>query len=261
MAKKTRSAKKKHSLTTSISQAEKQLAFIQQHFLQEDYPEVVRECERLLNYLPQRSPLRVEALIFLGNAHALLQSYPESFQVFTEAVALEPQSYDLWFNRGQASLFTSRIGLAYKDFLRAKELDTKGELKKELEKVLKLSGKAVKNALKMRGPDFTLDQLVKQEELFLQGMNLMEAGQWEKAEQHFRSAIAMGDFLPQPWGNLGISLVMLERYDESEAALQRALAIDPKYALAKQNLQLLPEVRRNGPPALLGVYSQSVKRR
>src|SRR5260370_763222 len=204
MTKKTPSAKKKHSFTTSVSQAEKQLALIQQQFFQKDYPEVVRECESLLSYLPQRSPQRVEVLIFLGNAHALLQNYPKSFQIFTEAIALEPQSYDLWFNRGQASLFTSRFGQAHKDFLRAKELDTKGELKKELERNLKLSRKAVEDSLKMRGPDFTLDQLVEQEELFQHGMDLAETGQWEKAEPHFRAAIAMGDCLPQPWGNLGI---------------------------------------------------------
>ncbi len=31
----------------------------------------------------------------------------------------------------------------------------------------------------------------------------------------------MGDCLPQPWGNLGICLMMQERYDEAEAALKR----------------------------------------
>lgn len=147
----------------------------------------------------------------------------------------------------------SRIGQAHKDFLRARELDTKGEIKKELEKNLNLSGKAVEDALKMCGPAFTLDQLIEQEEHFQHGMDLMEAGQWEQAESHFRATIAMGDCLPQPWGNLGISLMMQERYDEAEAALQRALVIDPKYTLARQNLRLLPEVRRNGPPALFGV--------
>jgi Tfp pilus assembly protein PilF len=63
----------------------------------------------------------------------------------------------------------------------------------------------------------------------------------------------MGDCLPQPWGNLGIGLMMQERYDEAEAALKRALVIDPRYTLAKNNLAALPEIRRTGPPAMVGI--------
>ena len=81
----------------------------------------------------------------------------------------------------------------------------------------------------------------------------MEAGEWEEAEQAFRTAIAMGDCLPQPWGNLGISLMMQERYDEAEAALRRALVIDPRYKLAKENLAALPGIRRTGIPPMVDI--------
>jgi tetratricopeptide (TPR) repeat protein len=67
----------------------------------------------------------------------------------------------------------------------------------------------------------------------------------------FQASIEFGDCLPQPWGNLGICLMMQERYDESEAALKRALVIDPKYSIAKKNLQALPETRRKGPPEMV----------
>jgi len=102
----------------------------------------------------------------------------------------------------------------------------------------------------MRGPHFTLDQLIEQEDHFQNGLQLVEAGQWQEAEQAFRASIDMGDCLPQPWGNLGISLIMQERYDEAEAALKRALVIDPKYTLAKKNLAALPTIRRTGPPII-----------
>jgi Tfp pilus assembly protein PilF len=61
----------------------------------------------------------------------------------------------------------------------------------------------------------------------------------------------MGDCLPQPWGNLGICLMMQERYDE--AALKRALVIDPRYTLAKSNLAALLEIRRTSPPARIDI--------
>ena len=120
-------------------------------------------------------------------------------------------------------------------------------------KELKFARKLAKESVKLRGPDFTLDQLIEQEDLFQRGLNQMEAGQWEEAEQALRASIAMGDCLPQPWGNLGLCLMMQERYDEAEAALNRALVIDPNYAIAKRNLAALPEIRRTGPPKTVGI--------
>lgn len=105
----------------------------------------------------------------------------------------------------------------------------------------------------MRGPNFTLDQLIEQEDLFQRALSLMEQGQWSEAEQAFKASIALGDCLPQPWGNLGICLIMQERYDEAEAALKHALVIDPKYTLAKRNLMMLPETRRTGPPEMIEI--------
>ncbi len=63
----------------------------------------------------------------------------------------------------------------------------------------------------------------------------------------------MGDCLTQLWGNLGICLMVQERYDEAEASLKRALVIDPQYALAKSHLASLPEIRRKGPPEIVTV--------
>lgn len=76
----------------------------------------------------------------------------------------------------------------------------------------------------------------------------MQAQQWSLAEQAFRQVIQMGDCLPQPWGNLGGCLIMQQRYDEAEAALKRALEIDPNYRHARDNLALLPQTRRLGHP-------------
>ena len=51
---------------------------------------------------------------------------------------------------------------------------------------------------------------------------------------------------------------MQERYDEAERALKRAIEIDPKYTIAKQNLTALPEIRRKGPPDIV-VMSEPFK--
>jgi len=107
--------------------------------------------------------------------------------------------------------------------------------------------------MKLRGPDFTLDQLIEQEDLYQRGVDMMVQGEWEEAERFFKQSIEMGDCLPQPWGNLGNCLMMQERYDEAEAALRRALVIDPRYKIAKNNLAMLPQTRRTGPPKEIGI--------
>jgi tetratricopeptide (TPR) repeat protein len=253
MSRKSKPSKQKKHVTANSSPVDKYLDLIGHQIFQGNYPEAVAHCERLLNYLPRQAPQRVDVLEQLGIAQAMLQNFSQSYEAFTEALALEPNSADLWYNRCSASRFTSRFGQALRDIERAIELNTRRELADKFDKELKFSRKVAEESRKLRGPYFTLDQLVEQENHFQQGLTLMEAGEWEEAKQAFQASITMGDCLPQPWGNLGICLLMQERYDEAEVALKRALEIDPKYTIAKNNLAALPEFRRTGPPDMVAL--------
>src|SRR5947209_7851611 len=254
MSKKSKPSKQKKSATTSLSsQADRYLDLVGHQIFQGDYAGAVINCERLLNYLPKSAPQRVDALDQMGTAQAMLKNFPQSYAAYTEALSLDPNNAALWFNRGMASRFTSRFGRSLRDYERAKELNLRPELAEKLEDELKFARTVVEGSLKLRGPNFTLDQLIEQEDYFQNGLQMMAAGEWEEAEHAFQASIALGDCLPQPWGNLGISLMMQERYDEAEAALRRALVIDPKYTLAKQNLAALPQVRRTGPPQIVDI--------
>jgi tetratricopeptide (TPR) repeat protein len=255
MAKKSRRQKQRAvtSSPSSTTQFDRYFALIQQQVVHENYVEAIATCQRLLNILPPRSPLRVDALLQLGVSHAMLQNFPESYEAFTEALAINPNDAEVWYNRGMASRFTSRFGRSLRDYQRAGELNTRPEMNRRIEKEIRFAEKMVKNSLRLRGPRFTLDELIEQEDLFQHGLESMQAGRWQEAEEAFRTSIAMGDCLPQPWGNLGLSLMMQERYDEAEEALKRALVIDPQYAIAKSNLALMPEIRRNGPPDIFEI--------
>jgi len=218
-----------------------------------NYTEAVPNCQRLLNYLPQHAPRRALVLTHLGTAQGMLQNFPESYEAFTAALALNPNNVQFWYNRSEASRFTDRHGQALRDIEHAIELNTSTELAEKFDEALKVSHKIAEESMKAREPNFTLDQLIEQEELLQQGLKLMKAGNWTEAGQAFEAGIAIGDGLPQPWGNLGICLMMQERYDEAEAALKRALVIDPEYTLAKNNLASLPETRRLGPPEAIAM--------
>lgn len=253
MSRKSKQSKHKKKLIVSLPLVDKYLDLIGHNIFQGNYAEAVTLGERLLSFLPKNAPQRVDALNQLGTAQGMLQNFPQSYAAYTEALSLDPDNAELWFNRGMASRFTSRFGGSLRDYERAKELNIRPELAKKLEEQLKFAREVAEKTLKLRGPDFTLDQLVEQEDLFQNGLLLMEAGEWEEAEQAFRASIAMSDCLPQPWGNLGICLMMQERYDEAESALKRALAMDPGYTLAKNNLAELPEIRRTGLPPMVDI--------
>lgn len=248
MSRKTKHPHHKNKVMTNQSPADKLFDLIGHQIFQRNYNEAVDNCKRLLNYLPQHASLRADVLAQMGTALSMLQNYPQSYEALTEALTLAPNNADWWYNRGFASGFTMRTGEAVRDFERAAALNTEEGLTEKIDKALKFSREMAEKSLELRGPDFTLDQLIKQEYLFHQGMKLIEDDKWDEAAQAFQATIDMGDCLPQPWGNLATCWMMLERYDDAEVALRRALVIDPEYTIAKENLASLPTFRRNGPP-------------
>jgi tetratricopeptide (TPR) repeat protein len=250
----SKKAKKYKQATGNISKSqrvEEWLVHINDLLREADYAGAIEASQRVINFLPQRSLQRAEALGYLSMAHSMLQNFPQAYDAIDEALAINPHDADMWFNHGVASRFTARTGRSVHDFERAVELmklEGNSELVKKAEEELELSQKFAKESMKLRGPNFTLDQLIEQEETYQQGVKFLEGEEWEKAEQAFRHVIEMGDVLPQPWGNLGFALLMQHRYDEAEAAWKRALAIDKHYKPARVNLENLPEVRRTDNP-------------
>ncbi len=178
MAKKSKQSKPK-KMFTAISPVDKHLDLIGHQIFQGNYAEAVATCERLLNYLPQRASQRVDVLDQLGTALAMLQNFPQSYAAYTEALSLDPDNARLWFNRGMASRFTSRFGRSFRDYERAKELNIGPELADKLEEELEFTRDLAEKTVELRGPDFTLDQLIEQEDLFQNGLHLIEVGEWE----------------------------------------------------------------------------------
>jgi tetratricopeptide (TPR) repeat protein len=253
MAKKSKRAKLKTSSSSQHALVATWMNQANSQVLKGNYVAAIDTCQRVLHYLPQKAPQRAEMLDYLGTAQGMLQNFPEAYEAYTEALSLTPGDAQVWYNRGMACRFTIRSGQSVHDFEQAVALNRNPALAKQFAEALTVSRTLAEMSLQIRGSDFTLDQLIEQEEHFQRGLTLMIANKWEEASEAFQHSIEMRDCLPQPWGNLGISFMMQERYDEAERALKRALEIDPKYTLAKENLAALPEIRRIGPPDIIEI--------
>lgn len=245
MAKKTKRAAQPRN-PTSPRDIDRWLDRATQQLVAADYESVIATAQRVLRAPVASQEQRAEALERLGAAYTMLQRYTEAYTVISAALTIEPDNPMLWYNRAMASRFTMRLGLSLRDFEQAQELDADGVLAERLREDLPLARSMVASSLKLRGPGFTHDQLITQEELFQEAAEVLSQHRWGEAEALFRQVIAMSDCLPQPQGNLGLCLMMQRRFDEAEAALRRALEIDPKYAIARQNLMGLPLVRASG---------------
>jgi tetratricopeptide (TPR) repeat protein len=102
--------------------------------------------------------------------------------------------------------------------------------------------------------DITFEEYYEREQKFTQALELMKQEKWSEGELIFRQLTETGSRIPSYWENLGFSLIMQHRYDEAEEAFKQALAIDPDYSFAHDNLRRLPQIR-HGKKIPIGVSS------
>jgi tetratricopeptide (TPR) repeat protein len=215
-----------------------------------DFTGCIRTCEGVLNSLPKGSEMRLEVLAALGLAHGMLKHYQQSFEIFSEAIVLDPTKAEYWYNRGLACSSMSRPGEAVRDFERAIELakDDTSEMARRFALQLEESRQDLQEAMQGHEAGITVEHYMEREACFTQALSLVRQEKWQDAERLFRHLTATGSRIVSYWGNLGVCLMMQFRYDEAEEALKQALTIDPDYSIARDNLKKLPDVRRSKEP-------------
>lgn len=224
--------------------------YARQQMLMGDFVGTISACEPLLNSLSGHSEIRMEILKMLGLAHGMLKQYQQSYAVFSEAIGIDPTMAELWYNRGLACSSLARPAEAVRNFERAVEL-TKNDTSEMAHKFavqLEESRQELQEAMQTHETGITLEQYTEREECFTQAMSLVRQGKWPEAERLFRQLTETKSRIPSYWGNLGVCLMMQFRYDEAEEVLKQALAIDPDYPIARDNLKKLPEIRRSKNP-------------
>lgn len=215
-----------------------------------DFAGTINTCESLLNTLPKQAEIRMELLMMLGLAHGMLKHYQQSYDVFSEAIRLDPTIAELWYNRGLACTFLSRPAEAVRNLERAVELSKHetSEMARKFTAQLAESRQELQEVMQIHETGITLEQYTEREERFTRALSLMRREQWRQAEILFRQLTETGSPIPSYWGNLGVCLMMQSRYDEAEEALKQALIIEPDYPIARDNLSKLPEIRHSKSP-------------
>ena len=75
-----------------------------------------------------------------------------------------------------------------------------------------------------------------------QGLVLLQQTKYEDAESALRTALEVNRRNPYAWNALGLTLREQGRFDEARQAYQQALTLDPLYARAHFNLAVLAEL-------------------
>src|SRR5258707_1093347 len=141
-----------------------------QQMLMGDFAGTIDVCEPLLNSLPRHSEMHMEVLIMLGLAHGMLKHYQQSYDVFGEAISLDPTMAELWYNRGLACSYMSRPAEAVRDFERAVELSKNetSEMAHKFAMQLEDSRQELQEVMQMHETGITLEEYTKREERFTQ---------------------------------------------------------------------------------------------
>lgn len=250
--KKSKSSKKSRGWLTSHKQYMEWLDQAGMALMEEDYEGALRTCKRILRQLPRSAPERADVYNYMGNAYGMLRRFEESYEAYTQALEIAPNDAYVLYNRALSGRFIARTGQSFLDLERAAKLGSTSQIASKIEEDLAFTRPLVDSELELRGPDFTLEELVKQQEWYQRGLQASTERHWEEAIQFYQRAIDMADCLPSPHGNIGLSLIMLGRYDEAEQALQHALELDPEYEFARRNLRALEKVRETGVPPVFG---------
>jgi len=119
----------------------------------------------------------------------LQKKFEESYQTLSEAVRINPDESYLLYNRGLSARFTSRMGQSLRDFEQAAVMKQDSVISGKIEEQLKVAREIALSEMKLRGQDFTLEQLIEQQEWFQLGNNFRGRESGKKPGLHFANPL------------------------------------------------------------------------
>lgn len=198
-----------------------------------------RAARRRLERFVAKQPDNAEGHSALGVCLLELEEVDVAIDHLSEAIRLEPtQALHRW-NLASAAKQADRMGgcyLALRDYLALVD-DSDGADERRAE--AKSFVRAYERMLRGNHPGVPLRDVLRGEELFARAYAALTEGRHAEAAQGFESVLALVPRHYPSWGNLGAAYLALDRTTEAQRCLERALELNPDYAIARHNLQLI----------------------
>jgi tetratricopeptide (TPR) repeat protein len=181
-----------------------------------------------------RTELQLKDLISEGNVYYYKGDYMKSIAYYDEALKIDGNYVDAWYNKGLAFGNLGRYAEAIQCYNKALEIDKK-------------------YANAWYGKGYALDELGKYDEAIQsydkaleidkkhadawtsKGIALRKLGRYAEAIQCHNKALEIDKKHVNAWINRGVALDDLGKYDEAIQSYDKALEIDKKYANAWYN--------------------------
>ena len=188
-------------------------------------------CKSIL----RRDKRNVAALYLLALTAMQQREFAEAERNFVLATALDPNSAEIWANRGNNLISLQRFDDALAAFDRALALEP------DFVEVLYNRARLLKDAGRLEDALATYDKCLAIVPQFADALNnrgviLASLGRDDEALAAFDRCLAVTPNAPDTLNNRGNLLVKLERFDEALAAYDRCVTVAPNFAEAWNNV-------------------------
>jgi tetratricopeptide (TPR) repeat protein len=200
-----------------------------------------RAARRRLERFVAANPDHAEGRSALGVCLLELDELDAAIAHLQAAARLEPDEALHRWNLAAAAKQAERMGGAYLALREYNTLRDEGDGAAERQKEAKSFIRAYERMLRESHPGVPLSDVLRGEELFARAYAALTEGRPEDAQRGFEEVLELVPRHYPSWGNLGAAYLALEKREDAIRCLRRALELNPDYALARQNLQMLEE--------------------
>ncbi|HEV7523151.1 MAG TPA: tetratricopeptide repeat protein, partial [Candidatus Angelobacter sp.] len=176
----------------------------------------------------EKDPDNISLLRCLASAYGSAGKIDRAHECIDRAIALSPNRGILFFDKARILTNTDRRREALEAYDQAAFLDSDLRLRATLERASTLVGMGEFKAARE-----TLEPLLSKGDVtrgvfFLYGLALAHEENHAEALKYFAKAVRSFERDAAAWGNKGIALCALGRYEEAFESLSRALTLDPE---------------------------------